>query len=551
MENARSVGAKASSQRMTQPLQVLREQPLDEDAKREIENGLQLISARLDPSVLRCWRGNSDPFESFPVTITARVFELLRFDRYYIHEATKTLSIYLGPANKLFIPSWSSQWCSMFSSSDVPILGYLSRVAAIVGSLLHKPDYTMMAVAFKMQAMKRLRSHLTALEGTPQYQVQTVHSVTSLIIAEMVNDNAKAAQVHLLMLKRLVEDPMLSQFIDIQSLFVMLFLDMQGATLSSNHTVLDQSKGGWMERHFWASWSQAEIRLPSMTKAAEELLDPSLEFCGLRASFTRLHEQYMLLQYLLERSKRMHDTISRVSAEVLNDWFYIMTRMTFLVSRLNNAMVIEWNELSSTLDGGEVWGTETLNQSRLGQHYQSFRSSAVTIYARLVASIAAIFYTRRFANVDATPATLCACARIHKAGTAPLKKIRLLVEAMDTCSSLSDTSTYANLRLWVLFVAAQHVQYVRDYCDNNRLKEEETWAMSEFGRHLVSMGISTWRECEAILERFLYYSSIEPIPSPGWFETTLEEACPLERPRNAPMTVKRWVEVDAKAIRRV
>jgi hypothetical protein len=518
---------------------IVHDEPLDDENQKDLVTELSTFLGIENAVIPHSWKGNSDPFDSFPIPLTARIFELIRFDQYWIHEVTKVLSRYLGPANRAFIPSWWPKYSSVFSCSEIPILGYLARVAAMVGTMFGREEYTMRAAAFRTQAMKRLRDRLDESDRTLVYHARTAHCITSLIIAEQAVDNHDVARMHLSMLKQLVEDPFFGQAIDFKTLFLILFLDIQSSNLLWTHTVLDHSEGGWMERHFWASWSQAEASLPSMTQLARKHLDPCLELSDMGSWFAQIREQYMLMQFLLERRIDTVLDVALVSTG-MNDWFSIKTRMTFLVGRANNRFVSSWDELN-------LLQQETQKDS---ESKESDRQSKLKLCTTLLALIGAIIYSRRFVNVDAVPARLCGCGNIHKVpvGSVPFEKVRTLVEVLDSCSLPRDMSKYANLRLWVLFVVVQHVQYVSQYCRNQRRSKEERWALREFGRQLRSIGISSWPECESILTGLLYYPNIETVPASDWFEKVLNSSEALEKPRDAPMAVKRWVEVDAKAI---
>ena len=57
----------------------------------------------------------------------------------------------------------------MFAASDISMLGYLSGIASIIGSLSTSTDYSLLAVAFRTQAMARLQTQLDEAQDNVQY----------------------------------------------------------------------------------------------------------------------------------------------------------------------------------------------------------------------------------------------------------------------------------------------------------------------------------------------------------------------------------------------
>ena len=158
--------------------------------------------------------------------------------------------------------------------------------------------------------------------------------------------------------------------------------------------------------------------------------------------------------------------------------------------------------------------------------------------------VPALFYTRRMSNIDIAPESICASSRVRKAGRGPIPQLCHALQRMQRFSLIADTSTYANLRLWALFVGTQHAEQART---GGNATENDHWMTREFGIPLQSISIASWHECESYLRGFLFFRSHEPLPSPGWFEQLLTETEPQSKPIDGPLTIRNWVNIGLEA----
>jgi hypothetical protein len=154
---------------------------------------------------------------------------------------------------------------------------------------------------------------------------------------------------------------------------------MQHATIIFRRTVLDVSKGSWTEKHFEPSWRHTESRLPSLSKAAEEGIDPSLGVCGFGPCFVQFREMYVGLDHLLEKKDTSNANVRSSDGLEAGDWFYVMSRTTFLLIQLNDQMV-SWSETPPF---------SPRSQPSPGQNQPPKHQSCM----RMVASITALYYT--------------------------------------------------------------------------------------------------------------------------------------------------------------
>lgn len=95
----------------------------------------------------------------------------------------------------------------------------------------------------------------------------------------------------------------------------------------------------------------------------------------------------------------------------------------------------------------------------------------------MVAMVTALFHTCRISNIDIAPESICASSRIRKAGRGHIPQLCHALRRMQRFSPMADISTYANLRLWALFVGAQHAEQART---GGNATENDRWMMCEF-----------------------------------------------------------------------
>lgn len=187
----------------------------------------------------------------------------------------------------------------MFQRSDISMLGYLSGIASIIGSLSSSTDYSMLAVAFRTQATAKLRTQLAEPEDNVHYYYETFHSAMRLFLAELIAENYQAAAMHLSMIRRVYQDSRRLTSVDLPSYFAAVSLDMQHATISCQRTILDVAEGSWTGQHFEPFRGQTEASLPSVRDDAANGIESSVEVCELHSYFSQLRETYLTVEHLL------------------------------------------------------------------------------------------------------------------------------------------------------------------------------------------------------------------------------------------------------------
>jgi len=390
-------------------------------------------------------KGNSDPFDTFPVSIDPKVNDLMSFCRDYLPPSPSSLEPRSGAKPSTVPRDW--QICVAALHDQCIAYGYLSRYAAVMASMTHDSDLAMRALAYRNQSSALLRVRL-ATEPVLS-NVRTFWSVSGLLSAEIALNDPCGAAVHANFLALWFQAQKDGE-VNLDLLHEALFHEVQRTAISLTRTFFDVDK--WIPEQYQTKWKEISDSLPLSSRAASRALDPSV-------GNPRLREILIELRELLEALKLNIMNPTSASPSVFG-----------LIS--SHCLVCELQLLNYYLD---ICAQLPMVQRPEDPAGGSTNDANIEAYTSLAALV---FFT---ANPN------------------------ILIELQRAMSqSEAGTRPYSRLRLWALYVGATAEQaQVRP---NPQLGSSAgpTWFNVRFAEQAKRMGLLSKPEIENVLRGFLY-----------------------------------------------
>jgi hypothetical protein len=150
------------------------------------------------------WKGNSDPFGSYPITITPRVNNVLSFirDEWLPAEFLTKTEIFIRMT--LSRIEWSD--ITQCLSSEDSAYALLSMYATLLARRSPNAQALRYSLYCKHQGLTSLRAWLSGGKGIPRDSISRLAGVTFLLGAAICDDNMAEAEFHVRALKQLFDN---------------------------------------------------------------------------------------------------------------------------------------------------------------------------------------------------------------------------------------------------------------------------------------------------------------------------------------------------------
>ncbi|KIW93651.1 uncharacterized protein Z519_06256 [Cladophialophora bantiana CBS 173.52] len=267
------------------------------------------------------FRGNSDPFNSTPVHVSARVNEIMAFER------RSVFPVIQGPGSRLqaqaqgkgnILPSWSS-FASDSLCDNMTALAFLLTPLTLMARSSPDSSYLRLSLVHRYQGLNALRAYIRELGQPP------LHVLMHFLVAEIWGENCDEALAHLGMAKVIMESQIRDNPASIVPYkWISVFqMDIHRAALSLSRTLFPMD--GWVTVPF-------EVPLPIMDVCP----DPCLRG-ALRNLFIELQQLDALYDFFTS------DPSPRPSV-----WNFLRMRTLVLIGRAINHAV-DGRDVSASL----------------------------------------------------------------------------------------------------------------------------------------------------------------------------------------------------------
>ena len=190
-------------------------------------------------------RGNSDPFQSFAVSVTPRVTQLLSFYAEKLLPVRYSTSMVPSESNNAIVSFRQVEAADDYRSvvavlqDQSSAIGFLLSQLTIMADLADSQALRVESMKLKARALVYVRAQL---EDKVQADLGTIESVLLLLNAAVYAGDMLEARLHLKFLKRLLEERALQHgphSIGIVLLFRALYMDLAVSTTYTTKTFLD------------------------------------------------------------------------------------------------------------------------------------------------------------------------------------------------------------------------------------------------------------------------------------------------------------------------
>ncbi|KIX99378.1 uncharacterized protein Z520_04954 [Fonsecaea multimorphosa CBS 102226] len=473
-------------------------------------------------------RGNSDPFNAYPVKIDPQVNELIAFYRDYLLPAQYHVpsTAWVSSANARL------DWSICTSTLQEPASGnaFIARSATVAAVL--NPALRTLAMRYRLRSIQELRSRLR--DNVDQtYGDVNVLQIIMLQKADIVDKNLSAAAAHANILQNMFQEQQKrNHTVNFTLLQYALWSHTQISSMFMAPLAFDVNPGGWVVttmRPLWDAALQQLRELPQWTyhrDNAERCLDPSVEGEELKAFF-----------------------VSRRTT--LQTWL-----LYGLSGRPTPPLIMLW-----------LTTTACLQQGRMLKHYiravheakESASLSSREGGGGCSAAPVEYWYTQQYLILAEFLWTHHLSYKVEVGGIdlfdmvpTQLKNLRAALQNAEDAGpgpGPRHSSKYRNARLWALFIGA-HAELLRSKSmqktssselssnkallnKNHEKKEtpsfvkyrndakyggsegyEETsdrWFETHFAHQLRDMELSEWKDVYSVLKGFNYADIIKPL----------------------------------------
>ena len=406
---------------------------------------------------LKEFHGNSDPFNAFPIEVSPRVNDILKFYRDYAIPSQYHTGSDGYRTTKAARDDWQEAIGSLHDKGGA--LGFLARWAQVASNVTNNSELAIQALRYRFQSTAILRKNLYDAAGS--LPPSALWHMITLYMAEVQAGNPQGAWLHATMIyKALKLQSELGQ-VDLTSLRSFLYNEAAACCLFLKRPVLDYID--WLPRVFEPVWSEACEEISTVDLPYITHLDSSIDDPFLRDMFLKQRQNLAIWQMASE-------TAEKLSPAVFTWWC-----SSHLV---NHSTLFEY-----TLD---CITAAKQNEKSLASFFikEAYLSLTVVYWMRLIAGDEKIF------DVE-----------IHQTKRPLLTLLRQLLEKDIDGANGEQVTQYANARLWAFYFGAQaealHV------VDGN-------WFGMEFTRQSAWMGLRTWEAVRDILDGFLDCDVVKP-----------------------------------------
>ncbi len=434
-----------------------------------------IVFGSLRTSVLRC--GNSDPFTTTIIPVTAMVHECLVFTRDCYLPSLHGKEIDLAHTTVYMDAFWQD---AVDGLQDECIgYAYLARSAAILTTINSNPETENLSVHFRNLAINALRQRLARMQRDEARR--TVYwAVYSLFSAEIAAHNWPAAQIHGQFLRQIIQ-PKHGNALMIEARFrqAVMYQDIQRASLSLTRPSFDLSR--WLTDFLPGTWLQESgltATLPIMT------MDGSVPSVVLRSILMDVKEWLAVLGMLLAQPSYLNP-------------FNISTGST-------RGLILEAELVDLYLDTMDVIQEADCVAGNLSAYHSA------------TAALAALTWRRRVGNHEnmgiGSKLSLTG-TNVYNAGPIIAQRMEGLLRASEeeASESIRKGSDTWRVRLWCSYIGAVVEQSLPGIDP----------AKGFHNRSFVSLarqcGLHTWDSVQPVLEGFLYFEGVCPTAQ-IWFE---------------------------------
>ena len=447
--------------------------------------------------------GNSDPFDAFPIPVTAGVNGLMSFGRdclipamYFTNSGTFAPAV-AKVALKTNTPENPT-------SAYALLAYYATTLAIIVPQDSHGTRPIRQSLVYRTKCSEALRGQLA--KKNAYTSPATAAMIYTAFRTETVARNQAAAAVHGEMLRRMLEVSAEHIELDIGFVSLVFYHDMMRATTFMTRPIFRIHD--WMPKMFEKIW-KSKPQGPDLAPHAP--LDPMITDPNLRAIFTDFSEFFDMSCVTYSRP---HVRTFELNAQ---NWFWFVSRNEYFSGRL----LCLYLDIAEQMD---------LSMDVLPQ---------VELTSQACVCLAALYQIRSFRNNP-----LIGGIAMYDGNLNVLRHLRMRLEFLEQVAIYREEATKmsVNARLYSLYIGAVAEQARRCRYQNQtwrtRLESDDPMRGRWFTRKLITLceanDISSWIRLRQCLLGFMYCDYIEPSGA-DWFEGAMKAAFPWNGQSASPV----------------
>lgn len=434
-------------------------------------------------------RGNSDPFNAFPVPVNPAVNGLIVFGRdclmpalYFQSSGTYAPSIKGWSANSNAAEDVASAWA---------LLAYYSTTLSIIsGHDSHGTRPVRQSLVYRTKCSEALREQLA--EKNAFMMPTTYAMIYKAFRTETVARNQVGAEVHGRMLRKLLEGASQKMDLDTGFLSLVLYHDTMRAISFMSRPIFDMEM--WVPKVFGQAWAHEP---PGPRPPVSPYLDPSVSEPPLRALALAARQFYEMCCLAYCSGKVLYELTAA-------NWFWFVSYTEYYSARFLTCYLDLSERIDLTMD--------VVLQS--------------TLSAQACICLGALYQFRSFRHDP-----IIGGVSLYEGNTNILRHLRMRLELIDQVSVYrQEISTRSvNARLFGLYVGATAEQTRRLKHLWKRHPSEDPMRDDWFTRQLVTLcdatNITSWAQLHAVLRGFVYSDYMAPHGS-QWFDRMMTSAFP-------------------------
>ncbi|KAJ9604639.1 hypothetical protein H2200_010753 [Cladophialophora chaetospira] len=442
------------------------------------EDGASPVSSQESPKLWTAspstimGKGNSDPFGSYPIAITADVNNLMTFYRDYVIPSIWYKNFKNQTTMALAAREW--KYNAAHLEDEGTAFGIIARHGMVAANC--NPGLRSLALQYVGQSTEALRRKVAqsqALQTSSSAAI--IDNAAMLFNAETLARNIRAATAHGTFLASLFKRQWAEGRLDYRLLMYEVYNDCQLTSIFLCSSVFDLAY--WLPLVFDSIWKTAIQQLPPLAFGS---LDPAVDSQQLQYWFRSRRKQLQIYG--------MKDTEGKLYLDVpvIMTWF------------LSRAYIFHGHMVNHYLRN-----RDELRRGGLKEEVQDH------LYAQQYMALGAIYLTRG-PNFNFNPTVLN--VPMYDASIIPLT-LRTLLEQSEMSSERFSWKRYINARLWVFYVGAL-VEQAETAVPS---QPHSQWFTSGMVELAAEMGIVSWTTLREILRGFLYSDALTAQGS-EWFE---------------------------------
>ena len=412
--------------------------------------------------------GNSDPFNTFAISVDPYVNNIVTFYRDHVLCGKHNL----GPGGVSTSPTATREWVDNIEGlqDDCSAYAFLARNATILA--LIKPDdaISQQALTFRIQTTTLLRCRFVDAEAT--YSPRIISSIQMLAGAEVLGVNATGAAVHCNMLSFLFTQRAAREVFDLTLLTFALYIDIMRAATFITRPAFDVYE--WLPMVFQASWDSVASSLPTPDSDPLAFMDPTISPASLRSTFQTFRRT--------NKAGLTFAPFAKPASKHTVNWY------------LSNSLIAQGRLVHYYLDMAES---------------RHLKESASNTCMRTCLAIAALYWVRLQNMFNPS---VCG-VQLWEAVWTLRFHLKSAIERGDLLMNSAERLRFANASLWILYVGV-HADRLQP---KERYDIPKGWFDSRFARQVRSMDLLSWQEVRTVLQGFLYNDHMIPLLS-SWFD---------------------------------